>query len=129
MPPLAPADHMFTKVHSKLTRAELVELAAALGLEVKERANVQHLKAITRQKLKDDLPRYIRHLSFKQLFSKRDHQNYKREYLIGEDHKEWEGFREPGPGDLVSHQSGDNHAHQRVCKKMPAIIGPIRSRN
>jgi hypothetical protein len=129
MPPLAPADHMFTKVHSKLTCTELVQLAAALGLETEERANVQQLKAITGQKLKSKLSRYIKHLSFEQLFSKRDHQNYNWEQLIKDNYDEWEGFREPRPDDSASHLSGSNHPTRQNREGRPAQSGPICNRN
>jgi hypothetical protein len=129
MPPLAPTDHIFTKVHSKLTRAELVELAAALGLEVEERANTQQLKAITRQKLRNNLSRYIRHPSFEQLFSKRDHQNYEREQMMEEDHDEWEGFQEAGPEDSALHQPSSNRPHRQNRERTSTHVGPIRNRS
>jgi hypothetical protein len=129
MPPLAPMDHMFTKVHSKLTRAELVELAEALGLVVEERMNAQQLKAITRQKLRSDLPRYIRHPSFEQLFSKRDRQSYERDQLLGEDVGEWEGFNAPRPDDSASHRARGDRPSRQNREKTPSQVGPIRNRN
>jgi hypothetical protein len=117
MPPLAPRERPFTKIHSRLSKAELQDLARALRLKVDERATVIRLREITKRRLRSDAYRYISHPDYRRLYTKRDLQDL--EHQEDEGPVDWVGLRESIPDESIPHTP---------IGSRPRAAAPIRNR-